>query len=85
LAEGASWTLAGKLSRKIRQRRKLETSRKAGRKIDRWRRSRVDWKAERESQSETQVEDWLESWAERSVEGASWRLIGELAEESGSR
>jgi len=85
LAEGASWTSTERLSRKIRQRRKPATSRKAGRKIDKWRRSQVDWKAEQEGQSETQVEDWLESWAERSVEGASWRLIGKLAKESGSR
>jgi len=59
-------------------------SRKAGRKIDKWRRSQVDWKAEPEGQLKAQAGDWLESWAGRSVESASWRLIGKLAEESDS-
>jgi hypothetical protein len=48
LAEGASWKLTEGLSRTIGRRRKLEVNRMAGRKIDWWRRSLVDWKAELE-------------------------------------
>jgi aromatic ring-cleaving dioxygenase len=60
LNEGASWKSAGRLSRKIGRRRKLETGRKAGQRIGKRRKSQVDAKAGPESWLETQVEGWLE-------------------------
>lgn len=74
LNEGASWKSAGRLSRKTDQRRKLETSRKAGRRIGKRRKSRVDRKAGLEGWPETQVEGWLDGrpkgWSPTQVGGA---------------
>jgi hypothetical protein len=60
LTQGASRKSAGRQDRKTDRRRKLETSRKAGRRIGRRRKSQVDSKAGLEGWPETQVEGWLD-------------------------
>jgi len=75
LNEGASRKSAGRLSRKITRRRKLEIGRKADRKIGKRRKSQVDAKVGPESWPETRVEGWLkggpEGWSPTQVGGWS--------------
>lgn len=73
LTQGASRKSAGRQDRKTDRRRKLETSRKAGRRIGRRRKSQVDAKAGLEGWPETQVEGWLDGrpkgWSPTQVGG----------------